>query len=512
MSQQLLCTFEVSAADVEARTIEGMGVPWDEVGNVSPLGPIAFARGSLQPARTRTPLLLGHDGEPVGVLVELADTDTGARVRFKVDATPEGDRALTQAASGSRGAISIGADVDRVSAQDGHTRIDSARFVHFALVPHGAFVGAEVERVAAERSDDDDDAGDAGDDQPPAEPAEPEEGDEMGEQQSIPEGPGGAEVEARLPAIRVTGERARRELSAGEFVALSIKAQMGDQVAARRVEAALVESISTDVSGLLPPQYETTVIGRREIDRPLWMAFRGRPLPGVGLQIVKPKWVTHTAGAEAANVDADATSTKVTLSTQTAAVVRWDWAGAIPWVVVQRSEPSVIDEIFADAVQGFYLYVEGKVAGQLNTAAAGVSTTIGAALAEFYIATGKQRTAEVICMAPDVWGKFVDKSMLASSILVGPVSAAGGLSMNLGGLPVVVSGTLAVGETILATRRAIDCRITEPVRLTANAIGALNVELAVVGEGLYDTDYPAELLKFAAIVPAVAEATTRSKA
>ena len=506
---QLLCTFEVAATDVEARTIEGMGVPWGEVGNVSPIGPIAFARGSLAPARARTPLLLGHDGEPVGVLVELADTDAGARVRFRVDATPEGDRALTQAASGSRGAISIGADVDRMTAEDGHTRIDSARFVHFALVPHGAFVSAEVERVAAERgSDDDDEAGDAGDD---TTPAEPEEGETMGEQQSIPE-TGGPEIEAQLPKIRVVGERRPVELSAGEFVRLSIMAQGGDREASRRIEAALVESISTDVSGLLPPQYETTVIGRREIDRPLWMAFRGRPLPGVGLQVVKPKWVTHTAGAEAANVDADATSTKVTLSTQTAQVVRWDWAGAIPWVVVQRSDPSVIDEIFADAVQGFYLYVEGEVAGQLGTAAAGVSTTIGAALAEFYIATGKQRTAEVIVMAPDVWGKFVDKSVLASSILVGPASAAGGLSMNLGGLPVVVSGTLPVGETILATRRAVDCRITEPVRLTANAIGALNVELAVVGEGLYDTDYPAELLKFAAIVPAVAEATTRSKA
>jgi hypothetical protein len=44
--------------------------------------------------------------------------------------------------------------------------------------------------------------------------------------------------------------------------------------------------------------------------------------------------------------------------------------------------------------------------------------------------------------------------------------------------------------------------------LTANAIGALNVELAVVGEGLFDTDYPAELLKFAAIVPSAAEAAT----
>jgi len=109
-------------------------------------------------------------------------------------------------------------------------------------------------------------------------------------------------------------------------------------------------------------------------------------------------------------------------------------------------------------------------------------------------------------MAPDVWGKFADASQLSSSIIQGPASGAGGLSMSLAGLPVVVSGTVTAGSTVLATRRALDARVTEPVRLTANAIGALNVELAVVGEGLFDTDYPAELLKFAAIVPAIAGA------
>ena len=81
------------------------------------------------------------------------------------------------------------------------------------------------------------------------------------------------------------------------------------------------------------------------------------------------------------------------------------------------------------------------------------------------------------------------------------------MGTSFAGIPAITSGHLAAGEVILATRRAVDARTTEPVRLTANAIGALNVELAVVGEGLFDTDYPAELLKFAAIVPTAAQAT-----
>src|SRR5262249_12978893 len=155
--------------------------------------------------------------------------------------------------------------------------------------------------------------------------------------------------QAAAPVIIAERQPAPRELSAGELVGYLIRAQHGERDAIQYIQAVLTESISTDVTGLLPPTYETTVIGRRAVDRPLYNAFRGRPLPSVGLNVVKPKWGTHTAGAEAANVDADATSSKVTMTTQTATVKRWDWAGAIPWVVVQRSEPSVIDEIYADA-------------------------------------------------------------------------------------------------------------------------------------------------------------------
>ena len=406
--------------------------------------------------------------------------------------------------------------------------VTAAALYEVSLVAIPAFTGASVDRVAAEHgagagTDDvpqDWESGAGAADEPNPdqielgdEPDDTEEnagdGDDEGGTMSEETPAGTAGIDR--PAMLFAERKRPRELNAGEFVRALIGAGYGDREAKALIQAALVESISTDVSGLLPPQYERTVIGERDVDRPLYTAFRGRPLPGVGLNVIKPKWGTHTAGAEAATVDADATSTKVTLTTQTATVKRWDWAGAIPWVVVQRSDPSVIDEIYADAVQGFYLYVEGKIGGQLLAAATGTSTTIGAALAEFYIATGNQRTAEVIVMAPDVWGKFADKSALSSSIVVGPVSGDGGFSASLAGIPVVVSGTITAAHTILATRRAVDARVTEPVRLTANAIGALNVELACVGEGLFDTDYPGELLQFATLLPAVAETSGKAK-
>jgi hypothetical protein len=184
-------------------------------------------------------------------------------------------------------------------------------------------------------------------------------------------------------------------------------------------------------------------------------------------------------------------------------VARWDWAGAFPWVVVQRSSPSLIDEVYQEAIQNFHLAVEQKIYAELSAAAPGTAVSMGAAIAEFWTASGQSRSPEVILMAPDVWGDFADASALNVALLQGGVSSDG-LSTSFSGIQAVASGVLAPGEVILATKRALDCRISEPVQLTANAIGALNVELAVVGEGLFDTDYPAELLKFTTIAPLAA--------
>jgi len=488
---------DVLAADTEERTIEGVVIPYGEVGTVQGKR-FRFAAGAASLGRRRTPLLLDHDrSKPVGVLADFEQTDDGAFARFRIDPTPLGDDALATAASGSRGAFSIGAELDELT--DGEvSEVKAARIMEVSLLPIGAYAGAAVTRVAAEYQEPDPEPdpepGPGPEQEPlpdpdlPAPPAEPEGGTTMQEASAA-------------PVIYARADKPHVEMGAGELVSLMIRTQHGESEARRYLEAVLAESISTDVTGLLPPTYERTVIGGKEVARPLYTAFRGRALPGVGLNVNKPVWTTPPDGAWAANVDADATSNKVIVGSQTATVQRWDWAGAIPWVVVQRSDPSIIDEIYSEAVQDFYYDVEAKIYGELSAAAPGVATTVGAALAEFYTATGNKRSAEVIIMAPDVWGAFADSSVQSVSVIQGGAAASGDLSLSLAGIPVAISGTLAAGETILATKRAVDARITEPVRLTANAIGALNVELAVVGEGLFDTDYPSELLKFAAIVP-----------
>ena len=103
------------------------------------------------------------------MLAELTETPTAALGRFRVDATPAGDTALVQAASGSRGAFSVGFEVDDSEEVDGIVDVKAARVVEVSLLALGAFDGAAVERVAAEH----DEPLEPIPDEPDAPPAEP---------------------------------------------------------------------------------------------------------------------------------------------------------------------------------------------------------------------------------------------------------------------------------------------------------------------------------------------------
>jgi hypothetical protein len=106
---------------------------------------------------------------------------------------------------------------------------------------------------------------------------------------------------------------------------------------------------------------------------------------------------------------------------------------------------------------------------------------------------------------------MADARMFDMAAATGDASAAGdGLRSSFAGLPIVASGAIAAGSRYLATRRAIDARTTEPVKLTAQAIGAINVELGVVGLGMFDTDWPTELMALTPGVVGTASGGSRS--
>jgi HK97 family phage prohead protease len=141
---------DVAGANLDERTIEGVIVPYGEVGTIGGTD-YRFTPGSVRAARARTPLLVDHDrAQPIGALAELVETESGLVGRFRVDATPAGDQALVQAASGSRGSLSLGAEVVACADAGAIVEVSEALLLEASLLALGAFPSAAVLRVAAE--------------------------------------------------------------------------------------------------------------------------------------------------------------------------------------------------------------------------------------------------------------------------------------------------------------------------------------------------------------------------
>lgn len=112
-------TAEPVVASPSERTISGLAVPFGPSGNSS-LGAITFARGALSYSETgRVKLLFQHDPEQVlGYATSLTEQDDGLHATFHVPESPEGDRALAEAADGRRDGLSVGVMLDEETLEE----------------------------------------------------------------------------------------------------------------------------------------------------------------------------------------------------------------------------------------------------------------------------------------------------------------------------------------------------------------------------------------------------------
>jgi HK97 family phage prohead protease len=143
--------------DAAARTITGVIVPYGPVGQTS-AGRLQFSRGSLAlPADlSRVKLLREHAqaDEVVGYLTAAVESDGGMVGTFYVPETPQGDKALAEAAAKLRDAFSVGAQLDDKTATDlrranGAAVQGRGQLREVSLVSVPAFDDARVGAVAA---------------------------------------------------------------------------------------------------------------------------------------------------------------------------------------------------------------------------------------------------------------------------------------------------------------------------------------------------------------------------
>lgn len=311
-------------------------------------------------------------------------------------------------------------------------------------------------------------------------------------------------------------------VSAGALVLAMLAAERGDRDAARMVEAALTTVVSTDVPGLMPAAQTSEILGGLNVDRVLASRVAAnRPLPATGMEISKPKWTTLPQGGWRATVpgagedDAIATN-KPAVGLDTIDVLEWAYGVSLSYAVATRSSPDAIEAIYRAAVEDYYKAVEIKLAALLeaDATATAAGAGVGAAIAASFAADDK--APGLLIVAPDIYGDLIDAVDTIPTYSDGQVSGAG-MTGTIAGLEVVVSPYLSAGTEIVGPRGGIELRESNPIRLTANTIGALQVELGVTAFATFDDEAAAgsyqQLTPAAGFAPgeSVAKRTAKKK-
>lgn len=363
------------ATPASSRTINGVAVPWNEIGVISDGRRVRFLPGSLD-AAARPIVVLGHDGPAIGRVSENTATDTGMISAVRVSRVPDGDTALILAADGVLGMFSVGADPTDSDYDDaGVLNVRAASWQHLALLPFGAFAGAVVTDVAASQPSPSTTTGvpavtDLLTTNPPA--------------VELAAGLSDALVPAVIPLH--TGQRPTHEpMTLARLAALVAGANRGEingAAARAQIQAALANVVSTDVGAIVPPAYRAELTGIIDHGTPLLTVLGGSPLPGNGMSIEYPQWlVTPTTGIQATE-KTQITSTPATMTLRTAPVITIAGGNDLSLQSVERSSPSFLDAYLRAMAVDWGRKAEAYVLSVITPLAAVVPSVPGATFLE----------------------------------------------------------------------------------------------------------------------------------
>lgn len=247
-----------AAADLAKRTIAGVAVPYEVVGNTS-WGRTVFAAGSLE-VPDRVVMLVGHDGEkPIGLMAEHDDNAERLFASYSIAKTAAGDDALLEASEGIRNGLSVGVTIDayEIDTENDWIRVTRAQLRETSLVTFPAFDSARVEKVAASQPTPHDHGA----------PAEPEKGTAMDEAQvnaAIAAAIDAAKLESAAPPAALPPARVQDPFPYGPHRAEAsffrdLLHAREDVDAARRFDQATTmmtaAGVSADVAEIIPTAY-----------------------------------------------------------------------------------------------------------------------------------------------------------------------------------------------------------------------------------------------------------------
>ena len=434
------------------------------------------------------PLAYRHD-EPVGIITGAENRDDGLYIDFEIANTTLGRDAATLARMGASRGLSVGFQPIKSAWAKTRDKVqhEAARLLEVSLTPYPAYADAGVSDIR-------------------------EEGETMSESMdTAPEVQASVDSEAREQIAQIRENISTIEAKAfasepvhplaayrtfGEFS----KAVLNGETETR----ALVDQITTNNPGVMPPNWMQEVKNIVDLGRPGVTAFGTESAGETGLEFNWPYYAGDLAAivaAQAAEKD-ELNSVRVDIAKGTATLATYGAASDISYQLLQRSSPSYLDAHNRIMAASYALvtdnvFVDAIVAASTPQEYVFASDTDGSAFrsgvfqASVAVETATGRPAEFVLVASNVfnaiggWSTFFPLPYGVQN--VSGVATAGTLGVQVSGLPVIHDRNLAAGSIIVSNSGAASWIEDGPSLATAENVGKIGRDVSIYGYGVTAT-------------------------
>ena len=326
--------------------------------------------------------------------------------------------------------------------------------------------------------------------------------------------------ELATAARSAEGDRAT-ELRAGFAAAYRVWCDLGRMAHGGTVGRALVDQITTDNPGLMPPSWLTEVFGIVDRGRPAITALGGPRDPGdSGMDVYWPYYDGDLLAivAQQATEKSAVNSVKVSFKRGQATLATWAGGSDVSYQLQRRSSPSYM--ALYDRILQLAYGLETEYAFALAVSAVDTTPTVydmttdtnGAKLrallfaASTIVRNATGEPASVVLAATNVYAALGGQTWLMPPAYgtqnIPGTAQASTLAINISGLTVVEAPGLPAGTMIITNPGAVAWFEEGPFIVTAEDVEKLGTNVAIWGMGAAGVFLPAGVVELTVTVPA----------
>jgi hypothetical protein len=483
----LTSTIPLTAADDQTRRLAGVAVPYGQKGYTS-AGPVTVDAGAIViPDNLRSVKLFLEHGRttPTGYTATATDGSDSLEMEFHVARTPDGDRALLEAAEGIRDALSV--ELNNVRIEGGH--VVSAELVAVAQVAVPAFAGAQL--VATLTDEEQAQVRDLAQQivdttTPTEEPPTEEPTEEPTTEQEESTMPDDTTTTAAQPPAPLNGISARPRSLDFTSACAHLAAAHSD---GRSLVAALTDIVPADDVGMgsLRPQWIDEVWTPVATRRYFIEAINRANLTS-GLKVYGWQWDTYPTVSTYAGNKGPVPSSEATTQAAEANVERLAAGWDLDRIFVDLGAPGFLEAFFQAAVRDLATKQDADVGATLEAAATadGSQADVFAAIADAASSLAARGASMTFCgLAPDLWAEYISTNTATVPWWV-PNGADPRLRSQEGtaaDVPFFMAPSLTAATLVAGDRQAATFYepSTNPVRVTAVNIPNGGIDLGVFG-------------------------------